>query len=187
MLTTEEFGLLRKLIEWRRANGWTFKREYQPESRDYLGAPNEDDAWHLRWESPERDGQFSEVETWIECHDKRLSHVLYRPDDSDDTDLFWGGGALRVHGARIVADGLVSVGVLPQKFSSAFQAGRESAYDRDKIEWGMCRAYDGRVLKAWDEEDARTSVAHNRDLSLRTRRVGPWVRVPEAGGRDADA
>src|ERR1044072_1244064 len=117
-LTAEDFALLRQLGEYRRANGWTFKREYRPESRDWNGAPNEDDGWHLSWRSRDRDGRTAEVVAWTEDQGTRLGSVIYTHDDGE-ADLFWGGGAIRTHGLRLVADGLVSIGELPPRFSSA--------------------------------------------------------------------
>lgn len=82
-----------------------------------------------------------------------------------------------------------STAVLIALLEKAFSAGRESAYDRDETEWS-CRMTDGRSAFActFTEGGARRYAAdHPEHLAVFNRRVGPWVRVPEVGGTDADA
>lgn len=68
----------------------------------------------------------------------------------------------------------------------AFAAGRESAYTTDETEWS-CRIKDGRPAFATSFTEAgahRYAATDPVHLAVFSRRVGPWQRVPEAGGTD---
>lgn len=101
MLTTEEFRLLRSLVEWRRANGWGYTRA------------GRDDMWWFRkgvWR----------VFVYSEEY-KGQEYMVLRVDDRVSM------AGVTVSWPRSVeqaVDLLVAVGVLPLRFSSAYEAGR---------------------------------------------------------------
>lgn len=129
MLTAEEIRLLRKVVEWRRVNGWKRSLVHEQPQYDYNGCPMSPGFERHRWEY-----EGSSVEAVVE--EGVLWGVNYQPDDGDDTLMHLQGGLIRQKGLQFVIDCLTTV-VLPRSFSSAYAAGRESV---------------GRLI----EEDAKT-------------------------------
>lgn len=167
-LTIEEIGLLRKLISWRRANGWTYEAAWDKPFCDRDGAPMSEPLNRHTWESPPLpNGECANVEALVIEGD--LWAVNYRPDYGDEMAHIKGGsGFLALANALLLA-------------------GRESALADDETEWS-CRMKDGRpaFASSFTEGGARRYAADDPGhCAVFSRRVGPWVRVPEAGGPDA--
>jgi hypothetical protein len=173
-LTTEELGLLRSLVEWRRANGWTYKAAWDKVVCDRDGAPMSEPCMRHTWESPSLpNGERSYVEALVVSGE--LWAVNYCKDYGDELAHIKGG-----RGFLDLAHALLA-------------AGQESAYDRD--EWRVM-APDRAWPRSWapitDAVQALAELAEARrngihDAYLQHRRMGAteWVRVPEAGGTDA--
>ncbi len=188
-LTTEEIGLLRSLVEWRRANGWTYKRGYEEPSRDHNGAPYDDGYLKHRWSKPNGKDE-AEAEFVVLLNDDReVASAYYQPDDDAYAYLSWGPRLIRERGLRMVVNGLVDAAELPVRFSSAFQAGMKSVYDR--IEYRV-------MVGSEPEATTHSTIEAFRNLGWRRRgypdaflerrfdkEPSAWSRVPEAGGPSA--
>lgn len=173
-LTIEEIGLLRSLVEWRRANGWTYGVAWDKPFCDRDGAPMSEPLNRHTWESPLLpNGECANVEALVIEGD--LWAVNYRPDYGDEMAHIKGGS-----GFLALANALLS-------------AGRESAYDHD--EWRVVAVHprSGELLmnEQRGEGAARVLLKAARtfdpDARMEHRRSGAtsWVRVREAGGPDA--
>lgn len=96
---------------------------------------------------------------------------------SGDVTVYVGFHSLQPETVREAVDLLVALGVLPVEMSSAYEAGRESAYVPDVVEWSTRWPYGG-VDLCWDESEARARHGrYPRESVLVQRRVGPWTEV----------
>lgn len=176
-LTTDEIGLLRSLVEWRRKNGWTHN-------------------FH-RWDGEQHDHAYdhnqSGLSVEVDMHRIELfpgePKVLYEIRVDQAGHLLFHGWPWSV---RSAVDGIASAAVIPPEmapmYAFAFQFGRESVYDRD--EWRV--AFDsGLSMPSGGEGDLgyfRWVVSQREDAHLEHCRTGAtdWERVPEAGGPDGE-
>ena len=153
----EDFALLRSLVEWRRANGWTLERS---------------DAGYVQWTS--RDGWSVDVylpggaEMTVESATRRFG-VWY---------------PLTVTAA---VDVLVAVGVVPPELSSVFRAGRESAYTADEWRVVAVHPRSGELLMNEQRGEVavrallKAAQTFDPGARLEHRRTGAtdWSRVDE--------
>lgn len=147
-LSKDEIALLRSLVEWRRANGWTLERS---------------DAGYVQWAG--RDG-------W--------SVDAYLPGGAEMTVE----SATRRFGVwypltvTAAVDVLVAVGVAPPEFSSAFRAGRESAYTTD--EW---RVRSSKLFREWSTNASRESAVESLGTA-RHHYPDAWIEHRRSGATD---
>lgn len=164
-LSAADRQLLRQVFAWARANGW--KRVYP----DYDG-PHLKDLRDWHWFGPDR-------EVFLEVLASRKTTPDWRFVASS---TFAEGVEIGADGSlnvRRCVDVLCALGILPAHFSSAFEAGRESASTQAETEWSA-RMKDGRPAFActFTEGGARRYADEQPDrLAVFTRRVGPWKRV----------
>lgn len=172
-LTAEERTLLREVIRWARAEGW--RREHLCEEASRYGKSFYRD-WH--WHG-EQDRVFVERTTF--------------KHNADDWRLVGatphGGVEHHVDGVmdlRRAVDVLAALGVLPAKFSTAFNAGRESAFDGCQVEWGVQVAANRALAhRGLDEAEAREKLAYYQAIWDEKawqvkRRLTAWEDVPNA-------
>lgn len=104
-------------------------------------------------------------------------------DPAADMTIYYGRSAFSPESVREAVDVLVALGVLPVEMSSAFDAGRESAYEGGDTEWcveiGANRA---RVWSGRTEAMPRVQLDYFAQIWpgqawLMSRRVGPWTEV----------
>ena len=162
MLTTEDIALLRKLVEWRRANGWSYAVEWDKLVVDRDGAPISDPLRRHTWESPELpNGERANVEAIV--INGELWAVNWRPDYGDTTMVHCRGGSFA---ALVMA---------------AFQAGVDSL----ATEWAIRSRRGGQVWCRKPEPGEPAAVlkalkrSGRRGLELVCRKAGEWMVCDE--------
>lgn len=180
-MNNDDFALLRSLVEWRRESGWTHK-------------------FH-KWDRDQHDHAYSQdvAGLSVDVNMHRLELFPGEPKKLYEVQVDQAGHLL-FHGwpwsVRSAVNGIAAAEVIPPEMapmhSSAHAAGRESAFDRD--EWAIRdRDFGHPWCHAYSPEQAAEDLAECRRYYphawLEHRRNGStdWVRVPEAGGNDADA
>jgi hypothetical protein len=183
-VSPSEVGLLRSLVQWRRSNGWT--REYRP------------------WDADQHDHTYEHKDSGlsVEATMHRIELIPGEPKVVYEVGVEACGHVL-FHGwpwsVRSAVNGIAAAEVIPPEMapmhSSAFQAGRESAYDGGKVEWAArctnpgCGHRDDEA-PFWPRRDrGNVEMYISRQIpgmyELVRQVTSPWVRVPEAGDGDA--
>lgn len=158
MLTTEEIRLLRSLVEWRRATGWTLGRH------------------DFTYISPDRKAEF--WPGWGKELGDRMFITYPDPEPGQPRERV----IPPCISLREAVDVLVVFGLLPVEFSSAFQAGRESAYTEDEwrvnhpeggpgMYWGGLAEHLTELLDACRSSYPEAWIEHRRTGATE------WVRV----------
>lgn len=173
-LTISEIGLLRSLVEWRRANGWT--REYR------------------LWDLEQHDHTYEHKDSGlsVEATMHRIELIPGEPKVVYEVGVE-ACGHLLFHGwpwsVRSAVNGIAAAEVIPPEMapmhSSAFAAGRESAYDRD--EWRVCAGPAEFPVVFQDEifSDEHLAIVL-RDARNRWRGEAIWVQHRRNGSTSWD-
>lgn len=141
----DEMALLIRLVRHTKAAGWTCNRKYgYPEYADAQGGVT-----------------------------VSVTSVFDDGFELNVMDVSWRLYAGCPRSVEAAVDVLVAVGVLDQRWSSAYAAGRESAYEGVTTEWAVSTP--ALTWPCLTEDQARNEQAqHPQRRSISSRQVGPW-------------